>query len=90
MDDREPQDLHALIASTLATACHCKVEALREEMNLVDIGLDSVALVSVVAQIEASRNRELSESELLALFRTRKVGDIMALAHKMMGAEQSA
>jgi acyl carrier protein len=90
MDDREPADLNALIASTLATACRCDVDALHEETDLIDIGLDSLALVSVVAQIEARRNRELGEDELLAIFRTRTVGDIMALAHKMLEAEQGA
>ncbi len=79
MRDSEMETFSSMLASTIALACQCDQARLTDDTRLIDIGLDSVGLVSVVTQMEAACGHELGEEELVAVFKAERIRDITAL-----------
>lgn len=55
------------LCATLARACHLERRAVTAESRVLDLGLDSLTLVSVLTQLEAVHGFELSPDDTLAL-----------------------
>lgn len=73
-------ELVAWLCPTIARACHLEPARVTAQSSILDLGLDSLTLVSVLAQIEIAHAFELSPDETLALL---EATDIRSLARRL-------
>jgi acyl carrier protein len=71
--------LEGLVISALSAACKLTPDRVRLETNLMDLGIDSVAMLAVVTKVEASLGIELSPHDILGLFSASRVADLISL-----------
>lgn len=73
----EKQLLTAFVRSSIATTCKVDESTLHESCRLADIGLDSLALTTIVSEIETAYGRAFTVSETLDFLNTDTVGDLV-------------
>ncbi|HEX6995129.1 MAG TPA: acyl carrier protein [Gammaproteobacteria bacterium] len=70
-------ELAAWLRPALARACQVDPSSVTDESNLLDLGADSLTLVSVLSLVEAEHGIELGPDETLALI---EAADVRAFA----------
>lgn len=83
----QTDDIRTLILSALAEACHCSVSELDENSSIIELGVDSLSLTNIAAQLEAQYGLELTEEALLRLLESQRVGDLIGLAETLLAQE---
>jgi acyl carrier protein len=68
------EDLRTTVATAIATSCYLEPGELRPELSLLDLGLDSLVIASIVASVETSIQRKFNPEELISLFEVEHVG----------------
>lgn len=85
MQPARPQtELEALVtwlSATIARACQIERSRVAASSGLLELGLDSLTLVSVLTQVEAAHGLELSPDETLALL---EAADVRSLAARLL------
>jgi len=74
---RSVDELVAWLCPAIARACQLEPTAVTAESRVVELGLDSLSLVSVLTLIEAEHGFELTPKEMLILL---EAADVRALA----------
>jgi acyl carrier protein len=68
--------LSEFLCSTIALACNRERLAVSPETSLLELCMDSLTFVSVLAQLETIFAFELSPDDILALFEADNVADL--------------
>jgi acyl carrier protein len=63
----------------IAMACQCDPTLISPESSIAELRIDSVKMVSIIGQVEASFGLEVSTEQMLDLFLTEQVRDFIAL-----------
>jgi acyl carrier protein len=84
--DADTSDVTHFVVSTLAALCHIEPEALTNELECADLGLDSLNLTSFSARLESTFDCELNEAEMLRLFEAQRVEDLIAISKSVIAA----
>jgi acyl carrier protein len=79
--------LQLTVIQTLADLLDQDASSIHADHLIVDLGLDSLLLTSIAAQVTAATGREWTEQELLRLFSARTVQDVIDLAECVAGEE---
>ena len=74
--------LEELVSSAIATACNVDEAAISLETRLCDLGVDSISVVAIVAQVGAEHGLELSSDQLIELFDALIVRDFILLLQR--------
>lgn len=77
MDDATAT-IEQLVTSALAAACRREPARVERSTSLLDLGIDSLTLVAVLSQIEATFAIELTPDDTLALLGATDVGVLVA------------
>lgn len=83
-------DIGELVCSAVAQASNVSPSAVTAESRLLDLNLDSLALVSVLAQFEAVYDVELHPDEILSMLEASTVAEIIALLKERLGPRDDA
>jgi acyl carrier protein len=78
--------LDEFVLETLAMACNAERSLLTLETGLDEIGLDSLSLTAVVAQIEAVYGCRFESEDVVELFQAAAVRDVVLMIRRMIGA----
>lgn len=70
-------ELADLLRVTIAQACNLEPASVTGAMSMLELGLDSLTLVSVLAQLEAVYGLELTGDETLPLLEAATVGALI-------------
>jgi acyl carrier protein len=84
-----PDAMKNAVLSAVAEACYLKPEELRLEISLLDLGLDSLVITSIIAGLENLWHRSFRQDQLIALFEAGDLGDFLQKVLSM-AAETSA
>lgn len=79
MSERGEEALQEFVLSTLASVCNVQRHALSEETSLFDLGLDSVTLAGVVAQVEMHYACDIPIDQVYELFDAPLVRDVVSI-----------
>jgi acyl carrier protein len=69
--------LEEMIVRAIADTCYLQPHEVAPDLALAQLGLDSLGMTSVVAEIEALYARELNADQLITLFSADTVGDFI-------------
>ena len=73
------------VLTAVAEACERDRSGISSQTSLLQLGLDSLALTVVVAQLQVRYRFEAQPDELADLFGARAVADIAALVKRKLG-----
>ncbi len=79
-------DLEDFIQTTVAQACNVDRETVRPDTPLLDLNIDSLALVSVFAQVEAVYDLELTPDEILSMLEAPRVSDLVTCLRELVAS----
>lgn len=79
-------ELQATIVKSIAEACYLSPEDLRLDLSLIDLGLDSLAITSIVADLEARWQRSFSEDQITAMFQAADVHGLLQVTLNILEA----
>jgi acyl carrier protein len=77
-------DLDGFVCSVIASACNVELTEVTSSTNLLDIGMDSLNLVSIIAQIQIYSGVEFTSDQVVALFDASLVADLVILLRQMI------
>ena len=83
-------DLARSVREIVAAAAQLRPSEIRLRSSILDLGIDSMGLVVIAAEIQATHHLELSDRELMKLFKATKVVDIVLLLRSKCAAERRA
>lgn len=78
LDAKELDSLAEFVRRVLAVACGIDAAALDDCTELADLGLDSLTLVTVLAQVEAVYGVDFSTADTLAALGASNVTELLA------------
>lgn len=67
-----------MVTEAIANACNFDPKEITGQTSLLELGLDSLSLTALVAQIEAVYECVLTPDEVLELFGAMRVSDVIA------------
>lgn len=73
-------NVQVLVTSRVAAMCRRDPASLQPETTLQELGLDSLGLTLIAAEIEDVLSCLLSQEQLLRLFRATSLRDVVAIA----------
>jgi len=76
--------LQSLVISTIASACNTDYESVSLDANVLDLGIDSLVLVSIVNQIAADYRVALTSEQTLELFEAELLRDLISRIHSIL------
>jgi acyl carrier protein len=77
----ESQDeLRTTVVRAIAASCSVEPAELRPELTVGELGLDSVAITSVLGILEAALKREFTADDVMSLFQAPSVGALVDTA----------
>jgi acyl carrier protein len=71
--------LELLVRDSIAVACGCEATAIVCDARLSEIGLDSISLVGILAQVEGNFDCEFTVEDMERFGGAERVGDLMML-----------
>ncbi len=74
MESRET--LHDTAIAAIAESCLLKREDLKPDLSLLELGLDSMVILSIVTTFENSLQRRFDPDDLLVLFEAESVAEL--------------
>jgi acyl carrier protein len=77
MEAISAEQLRDTVVDAFCSACACERSQLTPATPLLDLGLDSLNLSTVLAQVDATYALDLSDQELFELLRSDTVGDLI-------------
>lgn len=72
------------VINTISQACNCESMALTPEMDIADLGIDSLILTTVAAHVEATYDCELTELDMQRLLESRIINDIVEVVRHVL------
>ncbi len=78
-------DLDEIVSAAIATACHVDRSHLTPASHLVDLGLDSMSLLSIIVQIREYASFELNDAGMARLFECATLGEVVAYLRGLTG-----
>jgi acyl carrier protein len=72
-------ELAELVASAISSACNIERSAIAPETPLYNLGVDSVSMMAVVAQVQMRYEVELTSDQIMELFDASRVEDAVSL-----------
>lgn len=84
----EPVDIAEFVCATLALACRKERGAVDLRTNFLELNVDSLTLVSVLAQVEAVYAVELTPNQLLPLIEARNVSELVGRLKVIVSAQK--
>ena len=76
--------LREFVLTTLAAAANVERRALSEDTNVLDLGIDSLTLAAVVAQIEIQYGCEIPVDQLYLLIDAPLVRDLLTIVSRLV------
>lgn len=77
---RQPRvNVSSALGAVLASACSRAASDISPESNLIDLGVDSLVLLSVMSQLELRLDLRLSEEDAATIVQMTTVAEIVAL-----------
>ena len=73
-------ELRTTVVRAIAASCSVEPTDLRPELSVGEIGLDSVAITSVLAVLETTCEREFTADDVMSLFQAPSVGALVDAA----------
>lgn len=83
---RAHSGLALLLCETIARACNLEPAAVTLRTHVLDTGMDSLTLVSVLAQVEAVYELELASEDTLGLLEAATVAELVERLEGLVGA----
>lgn len=80
------QSRNEFVISTIVTASNFPGASVIPQTRLADINMDSLALASVIAQVEAAHEVELEPEEVVRIFNSATVGDVITAVNAVLDA----
>ena len=73
-------ELRTTVVRAIAASCSVEPSELSPELSVGEIGLDSVAITSVLAVLETACQREFTADDVMSLFQAPSVGALVDTA----------
>lgn len=80
-----PARVEPYLLELIASLCGLSREALHGDARLLDIGLDSLTGVSIIAQLEAAYRQKFSEADRIAMLEAETLKDLLAIVSARVG-----
>jgi len=81
-------DLSEFVRAAIAQAANLDAAAVSGETHLLDLNLDSLTLVSVLAQVEAVHGIELEPEEILSMLEASRVLELVSRIEAVLAARR--
>ena len=78
-------DVASFVCSTVALACNRDPASVALDTNLLELNMDSLTLVSILAQVEAVYEVSIDTSEVFALIEAARVADLVNRLEGIIG-----
>jgi acyl carrier protein len=79
----KPESIENFVTSTISELVHRPQDEVVPETSLLDLGVDSLTITTLVAFIEAKYGPTLSAEQVTALFSATRVDEVLlALGHR--------
>lgn len=82
MGEREVDRIDEAILSAIAVACNLDRSSITVDASMLDLGVDSVTLIAIIAQIQARFDVHIGENELVELFDAPLVREFIAIVRR--------
>lgn len=82
----EAQSVDEFVTSAIALASNAPLSSVTPRVELIDINMDSLALASVVGQVEAVYSVEFAPDQILKMFYSSTVGEVIETVRHVIGA----
>ena len=83
-------DADRIVRSAIARACRGNPDSLDLERSLPDLGIDSLTLASIAAELEMICGMELPEPQLQGLLESRSAREFIRVAQAFLSNARSA
>ncbi len=80
----QAQGVDDFVTSAIALACQAPPSALVAHASLVDINVDSLALASVVGQVEAVYSIEFDPEQIMKMLYSSTVGEVIETVRQVL------
>jgi acyl carrier protein len=70
--------MKATVLGAIAESCHLTPTELRLDLPVLDLGLDSLTITSILGELETTWQCEFSQEQIIALFQSEYVGDFLS------------
>jgi acyl carrier protein len=78
-------EVASFVCSTIALACNRDPGSVALDTSLLDLNMDSLTLVSVLAQVEAVYEVSLDTDDVFALIEAARVSDVVSRLEGIVG-----
>ena len=78
------QDLEEQIASLIAKSCNLERSAIASTTSIMDLGVDSLTLISVSSHVCLMHGAELTTSDTAALMQAVCISDVVAITRRVI------
>lgn len=78
-----------LVLNTISLACGIEPADVGEQSRLADLGVDSFTIFAVVSRAEALYSATLSDDQVVSLFQSEFVSDLIAFVNRLRSHHES-
>lgn len=72
-----PDSINSIVIGAIARACNLKVEAVTPDLRIAALGLDSMNMTAVLAELEAVYDIELTSDQIIDVLQQERVSDVI-------------
>jgi acyl carrier protein len=72
-------DTDQLIRAAIAASCELPTESLPDDASILDLGLDSMRLLSILSQVGSACGVDIAGEDTVELFNAGSVGELICL-----------
>jgi acyl carrier protein len=77
-------ELDEIVVSAIAVACNIERSAIAVDANMLELGIDSITMTAIVAQVQASYDVQLETDDVVELLNAPRVADVLSLMKKAL------
>lgn len=88
--DREASNMEEFIATAIARTCNLERSALTPQARNFDIGMDCLAIMSVMSQLQAAFGVQFGPSDARQLFAAVSVDELIMAIRKIVARHQDS
>jgi acyl carrier protein len=78
--------LKATIVTAIADSCYLQADELSLDLPIRDLGLDSLAIASIVGELEIAWRCEFTQDDVISLIQAERIGDLLERAVRIAEA----
>ncbi len=85
MENARSPDIRCVVVRAVANSCNLDETAIQDEADLLKVGMDSLAVMGLIAEMQASIGQELSDGQKQEIFNAETIGELMRIFKSAAG-----